>query len=124
MCSSDRKIYYVFYAYNKGHLIRDCGARIKYFKGEERHHMCICYGKKSAKDWQSESTSVKFSGNSTIDYSVLLQTARAQVSSVDGKICNNLRLLFDSGAQMSYVTSRVTCVLKLIQGTRNVIILT
>ena len=75
--------------------------------------MCICYGEKSGKDWQSESTSVNFSGNSSIDYSVLLQTARAQVASVDGKKSTNSRLLFDSGAQMSYVTPRVRDLLNL-----------
>ena len=57
--------------------------------------------KNYGKDWQSESTSVNFSGNSTIDYSVLLQTARAQVASVDGKKSTNSLLLFDRSIEFT-----------------------
>ena len=37
---------------------------------------------------------------------VLLQTARAKVYSVNEKQCKNLRILFDSGSQLSYITPR------------------
>ena len=38
---------------------------------------------------------------------VLLQTARAQVSSVDEKNCQNLRILFDLGSQLSYISPKL-----------------
>ena len=35
---------------------------------------------------------------------VLLQTARASISSVNENRCENLRILFDSGSQLSYIS--------------------
>ena len=45
--------------------------------------------------------------------SILLQTARAKVCSTDEKECQNLRLLFDSGSQLSYISPRARNKLKL-----------
>ena len=62
-----------------------------------------------SKDDNETSTSISGShSESEVDLckvnTVLLQTARAQVSSVDEKKSENLRILFDCASQLSYIT--------------------
>ena len=39
--------------------------------------------------------------------SIFLQNARAKVSSVDGRNCQNFRILFDNGSQLLYISPQV-----------------
>lgn len=46
-------------------------------------------------------------------YTVLLQTARAQVTSLNHNISGELRLLFDSGGQLNHITPATRSYLQL-----------
>ena len=104
-----------------GHQARECRSNMTCFKCKNRHHVAICFSKintqgdkhdQVVQKLENESISTNVA-NSTEDGlnlfkndSVLLQTARAQVSSVNERNSKNLRILFDSGSQLSYISPR------------------
>ena len=107
-----------FLCLKKGHTVRDCRERFKCFKCNGKHHSAICV-KSPEKDIESKDnpdnpTENKETASSTTKTStttfigdgnnVLLQTARAKVSSTNERKCENLRILFDSGSQHSYIS--------------------
>ena len=107
-----------FLCLEKGHTVRDCRERSKCFKCNGKHHSAICV-KSPEKDIESKDnpdnpTENKETASSTTKTStttfigdgnnVLLQTARAKVSSTNERKCENLRILFDSGSQHSYIS--------------------
>ena len=100
-----------FLCLRKGHTARDCKETYSCFKCKNRHHVAICDKKNDSSSIPSNSQgtstnndngSVNFTSNGN---NVLLQTARAKVSSIDEKKCENLRILFDSGSQHSYISN-------------------
>ena len=108
-----------------GHNSRNCTAKWKCFSCKGRHHVAICsnnpeklndfnnFNKKTEGVHVSETaTHVAGSENKVLN-PVLLQTAVTNVSSTDEKHSHKVRLLFDSGSQMSYVSPRVRDLLKL-----------
>ena len=118
-----------FICMKSGHQARGCQSQIKCFKCRRNHHVAICfstsyeppsnYSERSENKfrYQKQSTEkpqggyqAKVSNSTGVDLfknkSVLLQTARAQVSSVDERKSKNMRILFDSGSQLSYISPR------------------
>ena len=108
-----------------GHLARKCNSRFNCFKCRGRHHATICdtYSKprEEGNPPQSQVQNKEAEVQTTANYmhvssgnSVLLQTARADVYSPgdDSKV-QNIRLIFDTGSQKSYVNESLKDALKL-----------
>ena len=103
------------------HLVSDCKSNSKCFKCDGNHHIAICTFKPSKKeDTDDSDTQV----NQTNNYawssfqvfkndSILLQTARADVSLPDERHWKNIRILFDNGAQLNYTSPKKCRELKL-----------
>ena len=96
-----------------GHVLRNCTQSFTCFKCEGKHHISICDEKKrtrchSSKNIQKQSPStaeIKTQTNlNGTPCNVLLQTAAAIVYLSESRA---FRLLFDSGAQLSYVSPKV-----------------
>ena len=103
-----------FLCLKPGHLIKDCYAKMRCFKCQNKHHISICNGKEEHEENsenQGGSISVNLAENKNGLYSVLLQTAQAEV--ISGNTSAKCRILFDSGSQMSYVTPRIKALLNL-----------
>ena len=106
-----------------GHTAFQCRSEIKCYRCNGKHHSSICTFEKRKKDPSSDGGDVsvdadeKQTTESLISVckrnSVLLQTARAQISSTDEAETKNIRLLFDSGSQSSYITPKARDALKL-----------
>lgn len=97
-----------------GHLARKCNSRFNCFKCRGRHHATICdtyskprgEGNQSQSPMQNKEAEVQTTANYHVssENSVLLQTARADVCSPgDDSMTENIRLVFDTGSQKSYV---------------------
>ena len=97
-----------FRCLKKGHLSRNCPSNIKCFECKGRHHLAVCEEIHSKEKNTESNVSLVIDRNQ-----ILLQTARARVSSVDDKNFANLRILFDSGSQLSYISPRARKILKL-----------
>ena len=84
---------------------------MKCFTCKKRHHMSICDFDNSV----GESSTNLASGYLKVNQinSVLLQTARAYILSTDEKHSRNLRILFDSGSQNSFITPKARALLNL-----------
>ena len=112
----------------KNHLSRDCrsSSRCRYCQG--RHHTSICERESQSKESPSLATPTKldpeataFSPSvttnalcSTQAKTILMQTARAIVyNPLKPKVTVEVRLLFDSGSQRSYMTERAMKLLHL-----------
>ena len=119
-----------FICMKRGHVSAKCQNKLKCYKCEGRHHVAVCTFKPSKEptdnscknpppeEIESKEDTPELShqgvvsntiyGNSLINVNknncILLQTARARISSVDEKKCENLRILFDSGSQLSYIS--------------------
>ena len=103
-----------FLCLKPGHLIKDCYAKMRCIKCQNKHHISICNGKEEHEENsenQRGSISVNLAENKNGLYSVLLQTAQAEV--ISGNTSAKCRILFDSGSQMSYVTPRIKALLNL-----------
>lgn len=96
-----------FLCLRKNHLCRDCREIYRCFHCQGKHHVALCDKKplnrkentdKTSETKPNESLNVFCDGKN-----VLLQTAKAKVSSVDEKKCANFRILFDGGSQHSYI---------------------
>ena len=115
-----------FICMKKGHISANCRNDMKCFKCKGRHHVAICTSKPSPTRRDSnpdnrsndrDNSHANVVSNALLNVnkidSILLQTARAKVCSTDEKECQNLRLLFDSGSQLSYISPRARNKLKL-----------
>ena len=98
-----------FLCLRKGHTVRDCKETYSCFKCKSKHHVAICdkgtvniSTNSQGTSTNSDSGSVNFTSNGN---NVLLQTARAKISSVDEKRCEQLSILFGSGSQHSYISN-------------------
>ena len=107
-----------------GHLARDCRSQIYCYKCKGRHHTTICdsYSKQSdkkevtpqPKSHNQTASKVQAETQTTTNLhvssqnSILLQTAPAKVSSPgEERKSENIRVIFDSGSQKTYVSQRV-----------------
>ena len=108
-----------FVCLRSGHQSRSCGKDINCFNCRKNHHVAICFYESSHKPVDKNFTYDQKSFHANVanpsegsginlfkSNNVLLQTARAQVSSVDEKNCQNLRILFDLGSQLSYISPK------------------
>ena len=88
------------------HTSKDCKSVIKCFNCGERHHAAMCM-KNSKKERVNQSNSENVTSTSLSGSSKnigLLQTAQATVCDTKEKHSAKLRILFDSGSQLSYIT--------------------
>ena len=116
-----------FICLRANHLARNCRTNMRCLKCNRRHHSTICesYGNKEEKaettsnKTQQTTPETKESQSTTNMHvskknSVLLQTARAFVRVPgDAATEQNVRLIFDSGSQKSYVTEELKRALNL-----------
>ena len=105
-----------------GHVSRDCQARCHRCSG--KHHVALCSVQhypdypittRRARDSNQEqtvSTNLYFTQDVN-NKCILLQTARANVRSPHGGNSRNVRILFDSCSQKSYISSRLRSKLSL-----------
>ena len=108
-----------FVCLKHGHISRNCPSKYKCFKCSEKHHISICskdqnynhVWKSEEKNKQEVATDTKHNllNNhlSNQKSNGLLQTAQANVQSLNGKRGINGRLLFDSGSQRSYIREEI-----------------
>lgn len=106
-----------------GHIAKNCVARFTCFSCKRKHHVAICRGKPhnntdEEKQEDQESSANVAPAESTTHLihdknNILLQTARALITSNKAKCSANLRLLFDSGSQLSYISPRAQKLLNL-----------
>ncbi|XP_066923479.1 uncharacterized protein [Clytia hemisphaerica] len=115
-----------FVCMKTGHSAGKCRKNWKCQKCQGRHNTSICCYQPSQdqekpqedKDSKDSETKEPKKVTANISYTktanpVLLQTARAQVSSTDEKKSENLRLMFDTGSQQSYISKEARERLKL-----------
>ena len=113
-----------FLCLKSGHIARNCDTKIKCFSCKGRHHVSVCNsnsqtdGRDQTRENELPETNVNVIGTSEVLKalklnSVLLQTAQAQVFSVDEKRAGNFRILFDNGSQMTYISPRARSILTL-----------
>ena len=97
-----------------GHFVRDCYSKTKCFTCKGKHNSSICPGKKQEgkNDDDKNEDAVNLLTNNELN-SVLLMTASTEAMSVDNKNVAHVRILFDSGSQLNYVTPRIKSLLKL-----------
>ena len=104
-----------FKCFKGAHDAKDCYNQIVCLKCQGAHHASICTFER--KPPPPPPPPIPPATNNFVSAckrnSVLLQTARAQVTSEDGKYSRNVRILFDSGSQMSYIIPRARDELKL-----------
>ena len=86
-----------FICLSASHRAGECKKKWKCFMCGGRHNFAICTFKNPDEEQKSESASsnVNLSKVNTI----LLQTAKAEISSVDGKKTAEVRILLDNGSQ-------------------------
>ena len=93
-----RKYARCFICLKKGHVSKNCKSSYKCFKCQNRHHISICEDDNK----NGDQTIITFTNK--VNNNILLQTAKGKVSSVGiNKYCD-VRILFDSGSQRSYLT--------------------
>ena len=103
-----------------GHLSRSCQSGVRCFKCQGAHHISICQkefkkpygqvgqGRAATSTQENSASSVTMYTDSHLKGTVLLQTARAVVFCPhDGSNSTNVRLVFDSCSQRSYITEQL-----------------
>ena len=93
----------------KGHMVRDCRSQSRCHRCQRRHHSSICEaGTATATTAQAEpgSSSVNFVCSVTAEEPVLLQTALVTAANPNSDDTSRLRLLFDTGSQLSFITEK------------------
>ena len=94
-----------FNCLRSAHIARDCPSKNNCYKCKRRHHTSLCDANEQTKDPVTKydaSTSTMFVNSNT---AVLLQTAKANVYRPDrDNTISNVRVIFDSCSQRSYVT--------------------
>ena len=81
---------------------------MKCFKCSGRHDVAVCYFQnrdsgnllQPQEDHSTTSNLINIPKND----SIFFQTARAKVSLVNEKNCQNFRIVFDKGSQLSYIS--------------------
>lgn len=105
-----------------GHLASNCDSNIQCFGCQGRHHLAVCDGGKSCVSGNSAmegACNLPETSTSAMHVSsgmhVFLQTAQVVVSrpGMESSHSLNIRAIFDTGAQRSYVSQRVVNALKL-----------
>ena len=98
-----------FVCLRSGHIATNCTVSIKCFKCGKRHHVALCAEKNQGQNTGENNTSNLYVGGMMKNYRcVLLQTAKAKIFSPRCPSNEaNVRILFDSGSQKSYVNARV-----------------
>ena len=92
-----RKYARCFISLKQGHVSKNCKSSYKCFKCQNRHHISICEDDNK----NGDQTIITFTD---VNNNILLQTAKGKVSCVGiNKYCD-VRILFDSGSQRSYLT--------------------
>ena len=100
-----------FLCLSSSHRANECKKSWKCFKCGGRHNFAICTFKKPDEDKKSESASANVSLSKV--NAVLLQTAKAEISSMDGNRSAEVRILFDGGSQQTYICPKTRNLLKL-----------
>ena len=97
-----------FICMKKGHSGKQCRNIMKCFKCSGRHHVAVCtfQNRDSGNPLQPQEDHSTTSNliNVPKNDSIFLQTARSEISSVDKRNCQNFRILFDNGSQLSYIS--------------------
>ena len=119
-----------FSCFRNGHIAAGCSSNVKCFSCGGRHHVAVCSAKAvtsgrrneadnhgvkaeglkedSAQAQPSSASNASVNVEQGIDQKILLQTAKAKVSSPGNPLDSaNVRILLDSGAQRSYVSYRL-----------------
>ena len=105
-----------FLCLRDGHVLRNCTQSFTCFKCEGKHHISICDGKKRTRDHSSKNIQKQSPSTAEIKTqtnlngtpcNVLLQTAVTNVYLSGKSESRAFRLLFDSRAQLSYVSPKV-----------------
>ena len=106
-----------FICLRKGHQSKNCpsSSKIRCFTCKGRHHVAICSTPKQSNDQPEvpSSNNISQSDISVENSSVLLQTAKINVSNTMNTKSANLRVLFDLGSQRSYITPKAAQLLNL-----------
>jgi len=107
-----RKFDRCFLCLDKGHFTHQCQSSYRCRRGNKgRHHISICdsnqdKGSESVNHQNQDPLQVSTDQTSTKS-SILLQTASASISSIEGGMKCSARILFDSGSQRTYITENV-----------------
>ena len=96
-----------------GHISKDCSARC--YRCGGKHHLSLCSMQKQPMQFRQTRGATQEKTVSTNLYftqdvknnCVLLQTARAKVGNPSGDVYCNVRILLDSCAQKSYISTRL-----------------
>ena len=102
------------------HVLRNCTQSFTCFKCQGKHHISICDDKRGTRDHSNKGIQKQSPSTAEIETqtnlndtpcNVLLQTAVANVYVSNKSKSRVFRLLFDSGAQLSYVSPKVKALL-------------
>ena len=112
-----------FVCLKSGHISRMCQSNIKCFQCQKRHHVALCgaFDKTSSASNPTQANEPPVQpnrghqnqtsthvGHVSQNNCILLQTARAKVSSPRNEtIASDVRILLDSGAQKTYITDKL-----------------
>ena len=112
-----------FLCLKQGHGVKECTSKGSCYSCKGRHHSSICTGKAKSetkkendkellKDEKEVSKTEKEteetqSNCASSNFTVLLQTAQANVYNIDKSKSSNSRLFFDLGSQLSYITPKL-----------------
>ena len=104
-----------FICLKQGHTANRCLKKYNCFKCSGKHHISICYkGRNTSSVQNSKEEEIKEKGRNSFvtqtssnNNKILLQTAQARVSSLNNEQKKNIKLLFDSGSQRTYVTEKL-----------------
>ena len=104
-----------------GHRVSNCQSSKCCKHCKQRHHQSICATlnhpiqekKENTNETKPESKGTTTTSNMEKRGTVLLQTARMTATNFDGSRSTQVKVLFDSGSQRSYVSNRLKTALKL-----------
>lgn len=102
-----------------GHKVKDCKSNYICRKCNGKHHIAICTFKRDTSVWKDRPSSVEKDklqtsvahsghiGTGRTSSSMLLQTAKADISDLRGRSEIKCRIIFDSGSQRTYINKEV-----------------
>lgn len=101
-----------FVCLQKGHISKTCSSSYKCFKCQKRHNISLCDGEKKMEHLGTPATETQTTSADS-NNNVLLQTAQAEITDLNLRNRNKVRMLFDTGSQRTYVTSKCRDQMKL-----------
>ena len=96
-----------------GHIAKDCKSNYICRKCDGKHNIYICTKKSTGQGPGNDDVKKTVTTHVAASDSILLQTAKANISAIGANDLITTRILFDSGSQRTYVTQNVRNTLKL-----------